>query len=407
MRRVSGVLRNPNKDSAVTILERVDLSAIDAVLSEASADGWLLYDFKGVNPIARRIVGYGGMGTRRMFVWLPRDGAPVGIVHRIEQQGFEGFPGKLRVYASWKELHNLLGEVVHRKRVAMEVSPDDAVPYLDRVPAGTVQLVERLGGTVVPSSPLVSRFAARWSPLELEDHRKAAEALAGIARHAIARAVREAGAVRETEVQRRVLAAMDAEALVTPDAPIVAFAANAANPHYEPHEGSDAVLQPNDVVLVDLWAGTSRETVFADQTWMGVAGGTVADDVADVWDAVRGAREAVVEHLTRSASAGERVTGADLDDAARGLLVQRGFGEAFVHRTGHSIDLDLHGSGPNLDNFETNDTRQLLPGVGFSVEPGVYLEGRFGVRSEINVVLHEDGPEVTPSHRQEDLILPT
>jgi Xaa-Pro aminopeptidase len=407
MLRATGVLRTPNKDSKVAILERVDLKNMDAYLSEANADGWLMYDFKGVNPIARRLVGYGGMGTRRMFVWIPRGGTPVGIVHRIERQGFEGFPGELRIYASWKELQSSLEEVVRQKRVAMEVSSEDAVPYLDRIPAGVVELIERLGGTVVPSAQLVSRFAAQWSPQELQEHRKAAQALADIAQNAIAQAIKEAGVVRETEVQRRILDAMDKAGLVTPDGPIVAFAANAANPHYEPHEGSDAVLQPNDVVLVDLWAGTSQETVFADQTWMGVAGSTVPEEVGKVWEAVKGAREAVVEHLTQSASTGVQLSGADLDDVARGFLAQRGYAEAFVHRTGHSIDLDLHGSGPNLDNFETNDTRLLLPGVGFSVEPGVYLEGRFGVRSEINVVLHEEGPEVTPSKRQEHLILTT
>ncbi|HEY2824116.1 MAG TPA: M24 family metallopeptidase [Gemmatimonadales bacterium] len=386
-------------------LAELDRAELKAALKEAGADGWLLYDFHGVNPVMRRMVGSGGLATRRLFVWLPADGPFVAVVHKIELQPLTSFPGDVRPYAAWQELHQALGAIVKGRTVAMEVSTDDAVPYLDRVPAGVVELVSRLGGKVRTSAPLVTRFAARWTPSELADHRIAAEQLAEIAQGTIREVVREIG-VRESAVQRRVMERMTAAGLVATHGPIVGFGPNAANPHYEPVEGKDRALEANQVVLLDLFGGRSRQTVFADQTWMGFAGREVPADVAEVWRTVRDARDAAVQELARRWKAREPVTGAMLDQAARDVIAGKGYGEWFVHRTGHSIDQELHGSGPHLDSYETNDDRLLMAGVGFSVEPGVYLTGRFGVRSEINVVLHADGPEVTPRVPQRDLILP-
>ncbi len=389
------------------LFSRVDLTAVGPALEANDVDGWLLFDFHGINPIVKRVVGYSGMASRRLFVWLPKDGSPVALAHRIELQGMEGFPGEVKPYAAWQELHQLLGEIVNGKKIAMEVSPDDAVPYLDRVPAGVVELVQRLGGTVVPSATLVSLFAARWSSAELAAHRASAEKLADIARTTIAEVVGQVGRVREAAVQRRVLQAMEGVGLVTDHPPIVAFGPNAANPHYEPYDGADAELKDGDVVLVDLWGGPTLESVFADQTWMGFAGVSPPDDVLHAWTVTRDARDAVLTYLERAVAEGRSVTGADLDDVARGHITKEGFGDAFLHRTGHSIDTDLHGSGPHLDNFETNDVREVLPGTGFSVEPGIYLEGRFGIRSEINVYLDDTGPHPTPVERQQDLITKT
>ncbi len=386
------------------LFSRVDLTAVGPALEANQVDGWLLFDFHGLNPIVKRVVGYRGMASRRLFVWLPKDGPPVAVAHRIELQGMEGFPGEVRPYAAWQELHRLVGEIVSGKKVAMEVSPDDAVPYLDRVPAGVVELIQRLGGTVVPSATLVSLFAARWSSAELEGHRAAAEKLADIARSTIREVVSQVGKAREVAVQRQVLQAMENSGLTTDHPPIVAFGPNTAIPHYEPREGSDAVLKDGDVVLIDLWGGPTLKSVFADQTWMGFAGSAPPDDVLHVWTTTRDARDAVVEYLERAVGEGRSVTGADLDDVARGHITKEGYGDAFLHRTGHSIDTDLHGSGPHLDNFETNDLREVLPGTGFSVEPGIYLQGRFGIRSEINVYLDDTGPLVTPVERQHDLI---
>ena len=210
-------------------------------------------------------------------------------------------------------------------------------------------------------------------------------------------------------VQQRVTAAFARAGLVTDHPPIVGFQANAANPHYEPRAGADRRLAAGDVMLLDLWAGVAPGMVFADQTWMAFAGPDPGAEVRRVWDTVRAARDAAVARLRdrwgKGGEGGTPVTGAELDDAARGVISAAGYGEQFVHRTGHSIDRDLHGSGPHLDNFETADERALVPGIGFSVEPGIYLSGRFGMRTEINVFLHETGPEVTPSAPQHDLLL--
>jgi Xaa-Pro aminopeptidase len=369
-----------------------------------------LFDFRGVNPIAARVLDVHGMATRRFFVFLPRSGPPIAVAHRIELAPFEGFPGEVRPYAAWRELHGQLEPLVRGKTLALETSPLDEVPYLDRVPHGVVQLIESLGGRVVSSAPLVTRFAARWSAAELAGHRRAAEAIAAIAREALAWAGAELSRgteVRETGLQRRVVEMFDRAGLVTDHPPIAAFGPNAANPHYEPREGADRRLAAGEVLLLDLWAGESRQTVFADQTWMGFAGRTPPAEVARVWEVVRDARDAAVARLAARwrGAAGPTVTGAELDDAARGVIGSAGYGEWFVHRTGHSIDRDLHGSGPHLDNFETADTRALQPGIGFSVEPGVYLPGRFGVRSEINVHLGDAQAEVTPAVPQRDLLL--
>ncbi|HLB36893.1 MAG TPA: M24 family metallopeptidase [Gemmatimonadales bacterium] len=385
---------------------RIDLQDLSGALKASGLDAWLLYDFKGANPIARRVAGIGGFITRRVFVWLPATGGPVALVHRIERHVLPDFPGEVRVYGSWRELQQQLALLLRGRRVAMEVSPDGDVPYLDRVPSGAAKLLERLGATIVSSAPLISRFAAGWSATDQEEHQKAAERIARIAREAVAEVVTQAGSAREAQVQARVRQRMEAAGLIVPDPPIVAFQANAANPHYEPREGADAVLQAGQVVLLDLWARTREDTVFADQTWMGFAGGIVPDEVARVWAAVRDARDAVLDKLRAQWRPHGGMTGASLDDASRGLITERGYGEYFTHRTGHSIDADLHGSGPNIDNFETNDSRELLPGVGFSVEPGVYLEGNFGVRSEVNVYLTDNGPVVTPAEIQRELILP-
>jgi Xaa-Pro dipeptidase len=389
----------------MSLLAKFDFPALRRLLGELGADGWLLYDFHGLNPTATRVLGIRGMGTRRFFVLLPRDGTPVAIAHRIELASFDGFPGELRPYAAWRELHDQLRALVAGKTLAMEVSPADAVPYLDRVPHGVVQLIEGFGARVISSGTLVTRFAARWSPEELAGHRRAAEAIAQIAQEALRWAGSElarGAEVRETAVQARVMAAFERAQLVTDHPPIVGFQANAANPHYEPRPGSDRRLAAGDVLLLDLWAGVAARTVFADQTWMGFAGREAGEEVRRVWEVVRDARDAAVGLLRERWKKKEPVTGAALDDAARGVIRKAGYEEYFVHRTGHSIDRDLHGSGPHLDNFETADERRLIPGVGFSVEPGVYLPGRFGIRSEINVYLGEEGPEVTPARPQQD-----
>ena len=385
-----------------------DAGALRGALAAAGVDGWLLYAFHGLNPVATRVLDLTGLNTRRLFVLLPREGEPVAVAHRIELAAVEGFPGRVLPYARWEELHAALGQVVRGKRLAMEISPEDAVPYLDRVPAGVVELLRRLGATIVPSGALVSRFAAGWSAEEAADHRAAAEVLAEVAQAELARAVGQGDTgLTETELQARVVTAVEARGLVFDTLPIVGFGPNSANPHYEPHAGRDATLRSGEVVLLDLWAGRSRTTVFADQTWMGFSGSRVPSRVLQVWETVRAARDAAVAAVREAAAAGRPIAGFEADRAARAVVEAAGHGERFVHRTGHSIDRELHGSGPHLDDYETHDDRLLVPGVGFSVEPGIYLPGEFGVRSEVNMHWSEAGPEVTPRVPQTRLIAPS
>jgi Xaa-Pro dipeptidase len=275
------------------------------------------------------------------------------------------------------------------------------------VPAGVLELIRASGAQVVSSSDFVTDLASKWSPEELAGHRRAAASLKSIALAAFAHVRAEFAAGRtptEYGVQQWVLEAMARDGLFTNDPPIVATGANAANPHYEPKREADVAVRKGEVLLIDLWGGVRVDTVYADQTWMAFVGRTPPAEVARVWTVVRDARDRAVAVLRERWKAGAPVSGADLDDATREVIADAGFGASFVHRTGHSIDKDLHGSGPHLDNYETHDDRLLAPGVGFSVEPGIYLTGRFGVRSEINVVMHAEGPEVTPEGPQQELV---
>jgi Xaa-Pro aminopeptidase len=386
------------------------LPALQRAIGELGLDGWLLFDFRGINPIAASVLALDGMVTRRVFAYVPRDGAPVAITHPIEQAAWRRWPASWarERYGSWRALEALLARHVGGKRVAMEYSPGDAVPYLDRVPAGVLDMVRAAGAEVVSSGELVTRFYAVLSADQIASHERAAVVVAEVAREAFRYAGERAS--RGTPVAEHELAAWIAERFARAGLhggnhpAIVAAGANAADPHYEPSADRPRRIEPGDVLLIDLWA---REPagVYADQTWMGVLGAPSARAAA-VWAAVRDARDAALAEVQGRAAAGEAARGGDLDDAARAVITARGFGEYFTHRTGHSIDAqDLHGSGPHIDNFETREERQLVPGVAFSVEPGVYIPGEIGMRSEVNVYVAADGAHVTPHEYQRELIV--
>lgn len=387
------------------MLETLDRVTLGKGLETLGADGWLLFDFHGCNPVAARLLPGGNLTTRRTFAWIPREGPITAIVHRIEMQPFAGFTGRIIPYSRHQELHAALRDVVGGKKAAMEISAQDAVPYLDRIPWGVVDLLHSLDVAVVSSADLVTRFAATWSAEEREDHYRAAELLRNVALTSLAEAVhRTDGSLTESGMQAAVVTRMRQAGLFLTTLPIVGFGPNAANPHYEPIAGQDRTLGPDEVVLLDLWGGVREGTVFADQTWMGFSGPVVPAEVETVWQTVRDARDAAIAALRARVQEGGEVPGFVGDRAAREHISVAGYGEWFVHRTGHSIDRDLHGSGPHLDDYETHDTRSLLPGTGCSVEPGIYLTGRFGVRSEVNLFWGPDGLDVTPAEPQRELV---
>ena len=385
------------------------LPEIQRALSDAELDGWLLFDFRGVNPIARDLLRLEGMASRRVFAWVPTRGTPRALTHAIEQGAWVNWPEPWSrdVYSSWRSLESWLAKTVGGKRVAMETSPGDAVPYIDRIPAGVLEMVRAAGAEVQSSGELVSRFYALWSDADVESHRRAAEQIAPIARQAFALAGRRAragNAMTEHELMRWIQAEFATRGLTTDHGPNVSAGPNAANPHYEPPASHSRVLADGEIVLIDLWAKEAGG-VYADQTWMASIGEPSAE-ARKVWEAVRDARDAAIDKVRTGVRNGAALRGADVDDVARDVIVSRGFGDYFTHRTGHSIDArDLHGSGPHLDNLETREERRLIAGVGFSIEPGVYIPGRIGMRSEVNVYLHGGEAVVTPEEYQRELIV--
>jgi Xaa-Pro aminopeptidase len=290
----------------------------------------------------------------------------------------------------------------------MEYSKGDAVPYLDRVPAGVIDMVREAGATVVSSGELVTLFYAVLSPENIASHVRAAEIVASIARAAVARAgerARSAEPLTEQELMGWILDRFRQDGLTTDHGPNVSAGANAANPHYEPSPDSPRAIRTGDILLIDLWAREQHGGVWADQTWM-ASMGVPSDEALKIWGAVRDARDAAIDLVRTRAAAAAPVRGADVDDAARQIIAARGFGEYFTHRTGHSIDPhDLHGSGPHLDNLESRDDRFLISGVAFSIEPGIYIPGRVGMRSEVNVYMVPGQAVVTPTEYQHALLV--
>jgi Xaa-Pro dipeptidase len=382
------------------------LSEIQRELGSLGLDCWLLYDFRGNNPIASAVLGLPAL-SRRFFVLIPVAGRPVAITHRIEQQPWEGWIGDNRVYLSWesldRELHGLLSG---RGKVALEYSPLDAVPYVDRVPAGVLEMVARTGAVPVSSADLVTAAYSRWSPEGEASHRRAAVALRDAAHEAfgwIGERIAAGVSPTEWEARDRIVRTLRQEGIGVGTDAVVAVNANAANPHYAPSAEGSAPIRSGDLVLVDLWGKEDEQAIYADQTWMAFVGSDVPERIETLWRAVRDARDQAVDLISTRHRLGEAVAGYEVDVAARDAIRRRGYAEAFLHRTGHSIDRELHGSGPNIDNLETRDTRRLIPGIGFSIEPGIYLPGEFGLRTEIDVYMSDNGPQVTTPDPQREI----
>jgi len=372
----------------------LDVSQVQAALRDARLDGWLLYDFRGSNPIARRLAGLDGSGkmaTRRWYYLIPPSGEPRKLVHAIERHNLDDLPGNTAVYAGHASLDRELAALMDgRRRVAMEYSPNNAIPYVSRVDAGTVEQLRSFGVEIVSSGDLVQQFEARWTPAGLQSHREASEILYRVKDEAfetIARALRDGRSLTEYELQQQMAASITSAGLFAEDEPVVGAGAHSGDPHWQPSPTEARVIGANELILLDLWGKqTIPGAAYADITWVGFTGDRVPDEMTRAFDAIVRARDAAIALAQDGLAAGRDVRGCDVDRAARDVLEEAGYGAYIAHRTGHSLGEHLHGNSANMDDYETHDDRRLLPETGFTVEPGLYFE-TFGVRTEINVYI--------------------
>ncbi len=369
------------------------IAAIQQALRESQPlDGWLFYDFRRSDPLAYRVLLLDPTRhvTRRWYYWIPTDGEPVKLLHRIEPHVLDDLPGREERYVSWEEQRTALAAMLKgRRRIAMQYSPMNAVPYVSRVDAGTVELIRSLGPEVATSADLVQRFEAVWTEEQRASHQYATEALRRIVDDAfghVASSLAKARRLTEYDLQQFILVRIRDAGMTTSSAPIAAVDAHSADPHYTPAEEGSSVIRRDQLVLIDLWAKrTEPGAVYGDITWTGYTGGRAPARQQAVFDCVRRGRDAALRFAQERIAMGRLPFGWEIDDVCRAEIRRAGYGAYFVHRTGHSIGEEVHGNGANIDNLETQDSRRLLPHTCFSIEPGIYLPGEFGIRSELDV----------------------
>jgi Xaa-Pro dipeptidase len=379
-----------------------DIAAVQSALAADRLDGWLLYDFHGSNPVATTLAGLAGSGkmtTRRWFYMIPATGQPRKLVHAIESHNLDKLPGEKLVYAGRDALAAGLDTLLHGiRRLAMEYSPKGAIPYLARVDAGTIENIRDRGVEVVSSGDLVQRFEACWDGEAIATHFEASKRLYRVKDRAfdlIAERVRAGTPTTEYDIQQAMAGWFREEGMVSDSAPIVAVDAHAGDPHYGPSPEGSSSIGPDQLVLLDLWAKLATPgAVYADITWVGFTGARVPDEQASAFAAIARARDAAIETAQHAATTGADLRGWQVDRAARTVLQEAGYGDRIMHRTGHSLGEDVHGNGVHMDDYETHDDRRLLPGSGFTIEPGLYFD-RFGVRTEINMVFGSGSATVT------------
>lgn len=370
------------------------VNEIQQALRETDIDGWLFYDFRGSDPLAYRILQLDPTlhVTRRWYYWIPAQGTPVKLLHRIEPHVLDPLPGQADCYVSWEQQRQILARLLAGSpRVAMQYSPLNAVPYVSRVDAGTIELIRSYGAEVVSSADLIQIFEARWTDRQLESHQFAAAALRRIVDETFShvhKAIAQGRSLTEYDVQQFILARIGDAGMTTSSAPIAAINAHSADPHYGPTKAGSADVTRDSLLLIDLWAKRAETgAVYADITWTGYVGQTVPAKQRAIFDLVRQGRDAALNFTKTETAAGRRPFGWEVDQACRQVIQQGGYGDQFVHRTGHSIGEEVHGNGANIDSLETQDTRRLMPRTCFSIEPGIYLPGEFGIRSELDVYL--------------------
>jgi Xaa-Pro aminopeptidase len=391
----------------------LDVAAVQAALAADGLDGWLLYDFRGLNPIAADVTGVlrqgGHLATRRWYYLIPATGEPRGLVHAIEKQALAHLPGTTERYAGRDQLETGLRRLLNgMTRLAMEYSPGCAIPYIARVDAGTIELVRQSGVEVVSSGDLIQRFSAVWNAETIGTHGAASEKLYRVkdrAFDAVARRLADGIVTTEHDIQQLMAGWFRDEGLVSDSDPNVSAAENSGNPHYLPTAASSRRIGPDEIVLLDLWGKLEQPgAVFADITWMGYTGRRVPDRFARAFAAVCGARDSAVDLVQQAARGGRELRGWEVDRAASSVLKDAGYAAAILHRTGHSLGETVHGNGVNMDDYETHDDRRLLAGTGFTIEPGVYFSD-FGVRTEINMIVGLRDASVTGPRQAEILSL--
>lgn len=373
------------------------LEIIQSVLRKYQLDGWLLYNFRNSNIFATKILNMptDKLSSRRYFYFIPAQGTPKKLVHSIEQYDLDHLPGEKIIYNQWKTLHNGIREILSgATKICMEYSPNNDIPYLSKIDAGTLEFIRNVGVEVVSSGNIVQYFEARWTDEQYQDAQETAALLLQIVDNAFAfigENLRRKNTVTEYDVQQFIMTEFENNNLTTYSPANCSVNAHGADPHYDPRKESSAIIKKGDYILIDWWAKKKKpNSVYADFTWVGFAGKEIPKKYQEVFDIVKGARDAAVDYLRKEFSAGRTVRGCDVDDVARKYISDRGFGEYFVHRTGHNIGEEVHGNGAHIDNFETMDVREIIPETCFSIEPGIYLPGEFGVRLEIDVYISKN-----------------
>ena len=383
------------------------LAEIQAALKDEGLDGWLFFDHHQRDPLAYRVLQFtpGSMVTRRWYYFIPAQGEPRGLAHKIEPYTLQPLPGEVRLYAGWEELREQLRWLLGAARkLAMQYSPNCAVPYVAMVDAGTVELVRSMGAEVATSANLIQYFESRWNAAQLENHVEAGRRMDRIRAEAFARIsskLRTQERVTEWEMQQFLLDRFRQEGLITDHGPDVAVNANASNPHYNPTETACSEIRKGDLVLIDMWAKLDKpDGVYYDITWTGYCGETPPEKIQAVFEIVRDARDKAIARVQTAVAAKQALAGYEVDDAARAHIRAAGYADYFFHRTGHSIGAEVHGTGANMDNLETHDERRVIPWTCFSIEPGIYLP-EFGIRSEVNVFVDENSARVTGEVQRE------
>ncbi len=390
----------------------MDLAAIQTALRKANLDGWLFYDFHNRDAIAARVLEMDThrFASRRWYYFIPSYGQPQKLVHRIEPWRCDHLPGDKHIYLAWQQQEKLLQEMLgDAKKVAMQYSPKNAIPYVSLVDAGTVELVRGFGVKVVSSADLVGLFEAHLTMDDWKSHQEAGHTMQMVKDSAfkeIKRRLEAGDPPKEVEIQKFMHQLMHDNDMVWMDGPIVAVNDHAGDPHFEPTDENSHTMKKGDLVLIDLWAKKNKPGgIYYDVTWMGYIGETVPEKFSEMFYIIRDARDTALQLVKDRMAAGEPLHGWEVDQACRKVIDDAGHGDAFTHRTGHNIGEEVHGNGVHMDNLETKDERLVQPGTCFSIEPGIYLpDQNMGFRTEIDVFVTDDGEVDVTGDIQREII---